>query len=146
MIVIVEALDGGLFDGSVHSLDLPISPRVFHFGEAVLNAIFPAHTFEDVLKGIAVSAPVGELDAVICEYRMQFVWHRCDHIAQELRRSHFVGRRMEFSYREFGCPVDGYEEIELALGSLDLGNVDMKVTDRIALEPLLGRLVPLHLG
>lgn len=77
---------------------------------------------------------------------MDGVRHRRDHIAQELRRSHLVGPRMEFGECELGRPVDGHEEIELAFGCLHFGNVDMEVSNGVALELLLGGLVALHLG
>lgn len=40
-----------------------------------------------------------------------------------------------------GRPVDGHEEIEVALGCLHLGNTNMDVADGIALESRLDRLV-----
>lgn len=45
---------------------------------------------------------------------------------------------------EFAGAIDGNVEIELALGGLHLGNVDMKVPDRISLELLLCRFVAFH--
>jgi hypothetical protein len=40
--VVVEALDCGLLDGPVHSLDLTIRSRMIDLGEAVLDAVFLA--------------------------------------------------------------------------------------------------------
>lgn len=37
--VIVEAFDGGLFDRSLHPLDLVVGPRVVGFGEPVSNFV-----------------------------------------------------------------------------------------------------------
>ena len=53
---------------------------------------------------------------------------------------------MEFDIGELAGAIDGDEEIELAFGGLHLGDVDMEVADRVALELLLGRLVALDLG
>lgn len=39
MIVIMEALDGRVLDGSVHALDLPIGPWVLHLGQPMLDAV-----------------------------------------------------------------------------------------------------------
>ena len=36
--VVVAAFDGGLLDGAVHPLDLPVGPRVVPLGEPVLSA------------------------------------------------------------------------------------------------------------
>ena len=46
---------------------------------------------------------------------------------------------------ELGGPVDGHEEIELAFLGAHLGDVDVEVADRVALERLLGRLVAVDL-
>ena len=46
--VCLEGFDGGLFDGSVHALSLPVGPRVVRLGEFVNNAIFIANSAKDV--------------------------------------------------------------------------------------------------
>lgn len=48
MIVVVEALDGGVFDDPVHALDLPVRPRVLWFGCSVINVGFCASVFEGI--------------------------------------------------------------------------------------------------
>ncbi|EGD20301.1 hypothetical protein XGA_1026 [Xanthomonas hortorum ATCC 19865] len=92
-------------------------------------------------EGILVGTAVGELDAVIRQNRMQGVGHCLDHIAQELRCNQLVGRGVEFGERKLGRPVDGHEQIELALGRLHLCNVDVEVANRITFETLLGGFV-----
>ena len=42
MAVIVVARDSGLFDGAVHSLDLPVCPWMLNLGRPVLDAVFAA--------------------------------------------------------------------------------------------------------
>jgi len=37
--VVVVTLDGGLFDGAVHALDLPVGPGMIRFGQAVVHAV-----------------------------------------------------------------------------------------------------------
>ena len=44
------------------------------------------------------------------------------------------------------CPVDGYEEVELAFFGSDLRDVDVEIADRVVREAVLLRLVTLHLG
>ena len=52
---------------------------------------------------------------------------------------------MQFDEGELGGAVDGHEQVELAFGGLHLGDVDVEVADRVALELLLGRLVAFDL-
>lgn len=59
---------------------------------------------------------------------------------------HLVNRGLEFGDREPGRPVDGHDEIEPAIGCLQLCNVDMEVANGVVLELLLGRLVALQLS
>ena len=46
--VVVVALDGGLLDGAVHALDLPVRPGVIQLGEAMLDAVLVAAHVEHV--------------------------------------------------------------------------------------------------
>ena len=39
MVFVVEAFDGRLLDGAVHSFDLAIGPRMVWLGQAVLDLI-----------------------------------------------------------------------------------------------------------
>ena len=48
MAAVVIALDGRLFDGAVHPLDLAVRPRVVDLGEPVLDAVFVAAQVEHV--------------------------------------------------------------------------------------------------
>lgn len=43
---VVVALDGGLLERPVHSLDLAVRPRVVGLGQAVLDAVLGAGEFE----------------------------------------------------------------------------------------------------
>ena len=76
--VVMVAFDGGLFDRSVHPLDLAIGPRVVRLGEAVLDAAFAADLVEAVdaiasSPAIPVARQVGALDAIIGQDRVQVV-------------------------------------------------------------------------
>ena len=53
---------------------------------------------------------------------------------------------MQLDECELAGPVDRHEEVQLALGSLHFGDIDVEVADRIGLELALGFLVPRHLG
>ena len=146
VVVVVEALDSSFFDRSVHSLDLPIGPWMFNFGQAMFNAMSFANPIEDVLEGISIRTAVGKLDPVVSEHRMQLVRNGLYHIAQELGCSHLVGRGMEFGQCELGRSVDSHEEVELALSSLHFGDVNMEIADGVALEALLDGLVTFYCG
>jgi hypothetical protein len=53
---------------------------------------------------------------------------------------------VELGKGELRGPVNGHEEVELALRGPDLGNVDVEVADRVGLEALAGGLVAVGLG
>ena len=52
---------------------------------------------------------------------------------------------MQLDEGELGGAVDGDEQVELAFFGPHLGDVDVEVADRVALELLLRRLVALDL-
>lgn len=52
VIVIVEALDGGVLEGPVHPLDLSIGSRMLDLGEAMFDTMFLANSAEDVLESL----------------------------------------------------------------------------------------------
>ena len=47
--LIMEALDSGLLDRSVHLLDLPVGPRMSGLGQALIDAVLGA----GILKGMS---------------------------------------------------------------------------------------------
>ena len=55
------------------------------------------------------------------------------------------GSTMRLDEGELADPVNGDDHVELALCRLNLGNVDMKEADRVALERGLGRLLTFDL-
>src|SRR5206468_8699574 len=76
--VIVIAVDGRLFDRTVHPLDLPIGPWVMGLGQAMLDTVGSADLVEAVdpvtsRPPIAIFWQVGKLDTVIGQHRMQSV-------------------------------------------------------------------------
>ena len=76
---------------------------------------------------------------------MDLVGHGLEHVLQELPGRLSVSRCNELSDGELGCPVDADEEVELALGRLHLGDVDVKEADGVALELLPLGLVALDI-
>jgi hypothetical protein len=92
VVVVVEALDGRLFDRAIplagkrllanaekHSLDLAIRPRVLHLCQPVLDLMVLADAVKDVFEGTRIAASICELDTVVSQYRVQPVRNGSDH-------------------------------------------------------------------
>ena len=93
-----------------------------------------------------VASGIGEVGSVVGKNRVELVRDGLDQPAQEIRGVAARDCLAELDKDELRGPVDGDEEIELAFGGSDLGDIDMEIADRIGLElPLLGRL-PFNLG
>jgi len=91
MIVIVEAFNGGFLDGTVHPFYLPICPGMIDLGETMFNVVFVACTGEDMVESIAVTFPIGELNAVICKNGVDFIRNSLDELVQERSCLHLSG-------------------------------------------------------
>lgn len=155
VVVIVEALDGGVLDRAVHPFDLAIGPGVPDLGEAVLDPVlFAAHVehvcYESCCRAVGVARREGELDAPrhclsdqwrsngsIGEDGVDLVGNRLDQRDEEGRGGDPVGLFLQPEKGKFARAVNGYEEVELAFGGLHLSDVDVEVADRVALELLL---------
>jgi hypothetical protein len=78
---IIEALDGGFLDGSIHSLNLTIGPGMFRFDQPMIDIVLRAGEFESVgaeefasFDGFfnlgdsgATAARYGEVDAIVSD-------------------------------------------------------------------------------
>jgi len=92
---VVVTVDGGLFEGAVHALDLTVRPGVIGFGQAMLNAVRPADLIERVATKLGSSTitearQVDELEAVIGEHDLKPVRHRFDQGCQEAHRGRSI--------------------------------------------------------
>ena len=76
----------------------------------------------------------GELDAIVGQNRMDLVRNRLDQCDEEGRGGDPVGLFLQPDKDKFARPINGDEEMELALGGLHLGDVDVEEADRIAFE------------
>ena len=144
--IVVEAFNGGLLDRSVHPLDLAVGPRMVGFGQQVLDPVGFANHVEAHLPGIGgVPIPwlVGELNAVVGQDRVDAVGNGLKYMLKKLPGGAPVRFVDEMGHGKLAGAVDGHEEIELALGRLHLGDVDVEETDRVALELRPLRLVAL---
>jgi hypothetical protein len=144
--LVVIALDGRLLDSAIHSLDLPVRPRVIDFGQPMLDAMLFTDAVEQVLESPFILQAIGKLDAVVREDDMNAVRHGGAQTAEELagRGARLV--RMQLGVSEFRCAVDGDEEIEPPLLSLNLCNVHMEVADGVLSKLLLCQLVTSDFG
>lgn len=116
----------------------------------MLDAVFPtAHRehMRDVAgcRAVGVARRKAELDAVVGQDRMDLVGNGCDQGDEEARGRHPIGALDQLHEGEFSRPVDGDEQMEFALGGLDLGDIDVEEADRVGLESLLRFLVALDL-
>lgn len=132
--LVVVALDGGLFEGAVHALDLAIGPRVVHLGQPVLDAMLVAHAVEDILAVVDVARAVGELDGIVGQHRMDAKGHGLGQVALELGRLHLACAFDQAGHGELAGAVDGDEQAQLALSRADFGDVEVKVADRVGFE------------
>lgn len=118
--VVEVSLDGGVFDGSIHALDLPVGPGVVGLGESVLDSMKVADPVEGVSTeacgwALPILRQIGELDAVVGEHGVDAVWNGFDERFEEGRGRSHVGFFDEFDHNELRGSVDGHEEVELAL-------------------------------
>jgi len=67
---------------------------------------------------------------------------RTDALASQ-REPRQISLVYQLRHRELAGPVDTHEQVELALGGLRLGDLDVQETDRIAFEALTLGLIPL---
>ena len=148
MALIVEAFDGRFLDGPVHPLDLSVGPRVVRFGEPVLDVVGLADHVEAHLTGpggVPVAGLLGELDAVVGEDGVNAVRHGFQQVLEEFPRCTPVSLVDQLGDGELARAVDADEQIELAFGSLHLGNIDVEEANGVALEALALWLVALDI-
>ena len=96
--------------------------------------------------GVVISRLLGELNAVVGENGMDLVGHGFEQVLKEFPGCFSVGLLDELSDRKLAGAVDADEQVELAFGSLHLGNIDVEEPDWIAFEALTFGLVALDVG
>ena len=143
MALVVKAFACRLPDGAVHSLDLTVGPGMVGLSKPVVNVIgFADHVKAHLtrLGGVAVAQLLGELDAVVCQDRVNALGHGFQQKFEELPSRPPLSPVDELGDRESTRAVDADEQVKLTFGRLHLGNIDVKEADRVALEALrLGR-------
>jgi hypothetical protein len=147
MPIVMVVFDGGFLDRPVHSLHLAICPRMLELGQTMHNAIFLASHVEQVrhvggCRPIRVARREGELDAIV---RFGFYREGPNQGFQESGRRCSAGLFHQLHKGKFARAINGDIEIELPFSGLHLGDVDVKVADRIGLELAFLGLVPFHI-
>src|SRR6185312_11842308 len=105
-----------------------MSPNGFALGES----------FDDQRNGRASGAWRRELDAVVGQHGMDLIGHGLEEMAEEVARDPCGRLLVQLDEGELRGAVDGDEQVELAFGRPDFGDVDVEEADRIALELPLG--------
>src|SRR3546814_16798992 len=78
-----------------------------------------------------------ELGAVVGQHGMDLVGKRLDQAVQEISSGAPGGALVQLGKGELGDTVDRHEHLELAVLGAHFGDVDVNISDRLALEPLL---------
>ncbi len=89
---------------------------------------------------------VGEVDAIVGEHCVYLVRHCGDEMAKEVASDPGRGLLVHLDEGELRGTVDGYQQVESAFFGPDLGNVDVEIADRIALELTPGGRIALDHG
>jgi|SRR5271170_941545 len=149
--VVVVALDRSFFNSAVHALDLAVGPGMIRFGKPVVDVVGKTDPVKRMTTEAggwtsAVLGQVGELDAVVGEHRVDAIGHSGEQRLQECRGSPHVSTFDQFHEGELRGAIDGHEEVQLALGGAHLGQIDVEVADRTALELLPAWLAAFYLG
>jgi hypothetical protein len=152
MVVVMEAFDGGVFDCSVplpgngllanrerDAFDLTIGPWVLDLCQPMLDAVlFAAHAKHVRDKGsgrpTGVAWRESELDAIVGQDGVDFIGNGFDQRDKESRSGDPVGLFLQPDEGEFACPINRDKEMEFSFSSLNLCDIDVKVSDWVAFE------------
>ena len=114
-------------------------------GQPVVDLMRAADRVKDVLEGMTASVVIGELGAMDGQNDVEPLGHGGDQVAQD-RGGHFPRHLVQFHGSESGGVVDGNEEMQRAVGRLNLSNTNVKVAERVGLERPLRSLVAANFG
>ena len=120
-------------------------------GAGVFEGVRP-NGFSSLQRGLDVRhsgariAWRGEVGSVVGEDGMDLIRDGGDQAAQEVPRGATRHLLVDLDEGELRRSVDGNDEVELAVSGSNLGEVDMKIADRIGLEFAFGRGFAFDLG
>lgn len=125
VIVVVESLDGRVFDSAIHPLDLTVRPWVTRFGQSMLDIEIGTGRFErmaskrhilrphrlDVLVRPAVPSRIGEVRAAVGQHRVDLVGNGRSQRPEEIAGNPSSGLFDQLGEGELRCPVNGNKEV-----------------------------------
>lgn len=147
MIVVMIPFDRGVLDRAVHPFDLAVGPGVIGLRQPMLDPVYVADhvkTHGSRIECVPVSRLFGELDAIIGQDRVDVIRQGFEQVLKELPRSLAIGLFDKLGDSVVAGPINADEEIELALDSLDLGDIYVEEADWVGLELLTFWLVTIH--
>ena len=143
--IVVVTVDSRIFESAVHALDLPIRPRMFRFGEAVVNAMLETNPVKQQLEGILVARTISKLNPVVSQDGVDFIGNSSEKMAQEFG-SDKTGRLLVYLNKgKLRSTINCHKQVKLAFFRLYLRDVDVKIANGIGFEAcflrcLLGKL------
>ena len=73
MSLVVIIFHGGIFERTVHTFHLAIGPGLGGFGQPMVTTMLMTDAIKDMVKGVSIALPIGELDAIIGEHRVELL-------------------------------------------------------------------------
>jgi hypothetical protein len=133
---------------------------MFGLGQAMIDIVLGAGEFEGVrpdrFSGVESCLDVrrsrtrvawrGEVGSVVGEDRMDLVRDGGDQAAQEIPGGPARHLLMQLDESELRGSIDCDKQVELAFRGSDFGDVEMKIADRVGLEPAFRRSFAFDLG
>ncbi len=143
--IVVVTVDGRIFERAVHALHLTIRPRMFGFGQAVVNAMLATNPIKQKLEGILVARMISKLNPIVSQNSVDFIGNGSEKMAQKFGGDG-TGRMLVYLNKgKLRGTINGHKQVKLAFFRLYLSDVDMKIADGIGFEArflrrLLGNL------
>jgi hypothetical protein len=154
---------GSVLEGSVHALDLPICPRMLWFDPAMFYIVLLAGPGKNMnpeeQKQLRLNVFLGrglclgrlrcvvyKVRSIISEYGVDGVGNGNDQSSEKIDRDSSRGAFVELGKGEFAGPVDGNEQIELAVFNSHLRDINMEIADGVQPELFLCGLVAFNIG
>ena len=142
VVVVVIPFDCRILDGAVHPLNLTVGPWMVRFCQSVFNLIRRTDHVERHRPRIGfVSGLFRELDAIVSEDGVDFVWNGFQQVFKELPRCFAISLLNQLSHGELADAINSYKEMQLSLFGSDLRDINVEITNRVALKLLPLRFV-----
>ncbi len=142
----VVRVDARIFESAVHALHVPICPRMFRFGQAVVNGMLEANLVKQRLEGIFVVRTIGKLNPVVSQNCVDFIWNSIEKMAQEFG-SDGTGRLLVYLKKcKLRGSVNCHKQVKLAFFRGYLSDVDVKIANGIGFEVSFLRCLLGNLG